>query len=251
MSSQCESSTENSIREYSILGSLDRDWIKLPHAAMIDVGPATQTLGGILSITSQQTFVAVEKIAICARVPVKTARNQLGNLDGRGWVKNLHRQVTRGKNGPTLRKTATYGITDQTRDLIKPYGILPDWGSYRFSDGSRLNWSARAVLSVIMSRLAKYRSLPEVEHEVGEEFWGSFDNFYWDDRFRFSITFLERTTGLRPEAIVRAKRELASMRIIKWSTDDRSDIMVPNREFRIVEQSIGNGKMRVDFKTAS
>ena len=69
----------------SLLGSLTNGlWFKLPFDIMQDVGPATQTLAGILKVTNASTYMSVAKIAAAARVPVKTARKHLDTLDRLG-----------------------------------------------------------------------------------------------------------------------------------------------------------------------
>ena len=84
-------------QEISLLDSLEGEWIKLLVAAMREVGPAAQTLGGLLKVTSSTTFVPVSGIAMKARVPIKTARKHLATLATRGWIVNEGRQPL--KNG--------------------------------------------------------------------------------------------------------------------------------------------------------
>ncbi|NLF06867.1 MAG: hypothetical protein GX594_02675, partial [Pirellulaceae bacterium] len=43
--------TNDGPQEISLLESLDGEWIKLPLEVMRDIGPAAQTLGGILKMT--------------------------------------------------------------------------------------------------------------------------------------------------------------------------------------------------------
>ena len=55
--------------EISLLASLTGEWLKLPLSIVRDVGPATQTLGGILKISNRETFVSASKVAERARLP--------------------------------------------------------------------------------------------------------------------------------------------------------------------------------------
>lgn len=70
-------------------------WIKLPLAVMKDVGPAVQTLGGLLRVTNKETYIETATIAGHARLPVATVRKHLVTLDARGWIDNRGRQETR------------------------------------------------------------------------------------------------------------------------------------------------------------
>ena len=81
--------------DISLLHSLNGEWLKLPFAAMRDVGPAAQTLGGILAITSTETFSAASRIAERSRLPLPTVRRHLSTLAQRGWLDNLGRGHTR------------------------------------------------------------------------------------------------------------------------------------------------------------
>jgi hypothetical protein len=43
---------ETQVRQLSLIETLDEAWLKLPLTIMQDVGPAVQTLGGILAIAN-------------------------------------------------------------------------------------------------------------------------------------------------------------------------------------------------------
>ena len=103
--------------EISLLDSLEGEWIKLLVAPMQDVGPAAQTLGGLLKITSSQTFRPVSDIAVAARVPARTVEKHLVTLHNAGWIINKKRQPL--KNG-WLRRTATIALTKKTLDAMRP-----------------------------------------------------------------------------------------------------------------------------------
>lgn len=63
--------------QLTLLDCTDGEWLKLPTAVMRDVGPAAQTLAGLLKITNRETYIAAAEIALRARLPVKTVRNHL------------------------------------------------------------------------------------------------------------------------------------------------------------------------------
>lgn len=236
-------------QEISLLDSLQGEWIKLPLPIMREVGPAVQTLGGLLKITKRETFSAVQKIGGAARVPVATARKHLAILEAAGYVANKGREHTR--NG-WLRRTATLRITKKTKHNMTPYGFLPWWACCKFRKVGKLPWSAKVVLSVVMARLCGLARAvadgtqvvdPEDYYEddvdeidlVGEkeeafleranawarsvnedEFVGEIENFGGDERFRFSLGKLIATTGLAEHSVIEAKRKLSQWGIIRW-----------------------------------
>ena len=77
------STGENGVQEISLLESLNGEWLKLPLAVMRDVGPAVQTLGGLLEVTKKETYTAVTKISTEAHLPVGTVRRHLRARQGR------------------------------------------------------------------------------------------------------------------------------------------------------------------------
>ena len=104
-----------------------------------------------------------------------------------------------------------------------------------------------------MSRLAAMKKAVEElgcgrEDEPEEDFWGYLANMGGEDRFRFSITRLERNTGLHRESIVDAKRRLAMLGIVNWiSGDDGCDLLYPNPAFRISVTSLPEGRCSLAF----
>ena len=237
-----------------LLDSLDGEWIKLPFAIMADVGPAVQTLGGLLKITIKETFVATADISTAARVPLGTARKHLVTLDARGWIENQGRQKTRSGR---VRRTATLKISKQTRDKLEPYGILPWWACCQIRKVGKLPWSAKAVLSIVMARLCSLKAAVETGQGAGldeDDLVGSIESMGSEDRFRFSLDHLAQHTGLTRESVVAAKRWLHKVGIIDWTEhkredggDDR-DTVGPNWGFRAVETPAGNGLVYVDFR---
>ncbi|MCG2685421.1 MAG: hypothetical protein L6306_17600 [Planctomycetales bacterium] len=242
-------------QEISLLESLNGVWIKLPTEIMRDVGPAVQTLGGLLKMTNKETFSAVADIATKAQLPVGTVRKHLQWLDAGGWIGNRGRERTR-RGRP--RRTATLVITKQTRDKIKPYGILPWWACCTIKKVGKLPWSAKAVLAVIMARLAALKAAAQRENCYDEvDVIDAIENMGGEDRFRFSLDYLEQQTGLTRESIVSAKRRLHKVGIVQWITGGRedggdgTDLLVPNWGFRVIITSASKGHCYIGFDRGS
>ena len=240
--------------EISLLASLNGEWIKLPLLVMRDVGPAAQTLGGILKITNRETFVSAGKLAHRARLPVATVRKHLATLRNKGWVDNVGRCDTRAGRA---RRTCTLRLATKTKSAMCEYSILPWWACCAITRVGRLPWSAKALVSVIMARLAALKKA--VEDQEGEtdddEFWGSLDNMGGEDRFRFSLDRLQADTALHRESIVDAKRRLADLGIVEWigtrSGADGADILYPNQSFRVVVTPASEGCCHISFNGGS
>ena len=97
-----DSTTDGHGRQHiSLLESLDGEWIKLPLAVMQDVGPAVQTLGGVLKVTNKETYVAVVEIARCGTSADRHSP-QASSYSGRRRMDYEPRQRTH-----TPRKTST------------------------------------------------------------------------------------------------------------------------------------------------
>lgn len=241
------------IQQITLLDSQCGEWLKLPLAAMRDAGPATQTLGGLLKITSKETYSSAEAIARSSRLPLKTVRKQLVVLAEHGWITNAGRERTR-RGAP--RRTCTIRVTKKTRDAVNDFGVLPWWASCRTRKG-KLSWSARAVLSVVIARLMALRKTVIEQDGMADmdadDVWGTIANMGDEDRFRFSLERLERDTGLSRPAIVNAKRELASHGIVQWSShqwDDggnATDTLAPNPNFVVTVQPAEEGRCYVEF----
>lgn len=239
---------------YSLVDSLDQEWIKLPFEVMQEVGPATQTLGGILKVTNRETFVALDKIANAARVPKGTLRKHLVPLHDHNWIVHTGRQQTR--RGRT-RRTATIKVTARARDAAKSsYGLLPWWAACQIRRHGRLPWCARAVLSIVMARLAGLKRA--VEEQVGhdadaDDLIGTIENFGGEDRFRFNVESLIRQTGLVQASVWKAKHELKRAGIVHWRGDEGehgetlTDILAPSWDFRVVETPAAAGRCYLDF----
>lgn len=232
--------------EISLLESLNGEWLKLPLSIMRDAGPAAQTLGGLLNITKNETFVSVSKIAERARLPVATVRKHLVTLDVRGWIENSGRERTRAG---IPRRTCTMKVTSKTKAALNEYGILPWWACCSIKGIGRLPWSAKAVLSIVMARLAALKKA--IEDQEGEtnndDFWGSLDNMGGEDRFRFSLDHLQKETGLSRPAIVDAKQKLAKLRMIEWRASVTSDVLMPCERFRVRLTPVSPGRVFIEF----
>ena len=245
-------------QEIPLVDSLRGEWIKLPLAVMQDVGPAAQTLGGLLKVTNKQTFSAVANVATRARLPVATVRKHLLVLHDRAWIINHGRQDTRAGHP---RRTATIAISAKAKAVLDTYGFLPWWACYSIRRVGRLPWCCRSVLSIIMARLASLAAA--VERQDGEgldakDIEGSIANMGDDERFRFSLESLERQTGLTRHSIVRAKKLLNHRYgIIRWCGDvakatkgtaNTVHYLVPKWEFRVIVTPAGNETCHLDFR---
>jgi hypothetical protein len=247
-------------------------WLKIPMAAMREVGAASQTLAGLLKLTNKETFVSLAAIATSARVARRTCQLHLVELDSKGWIKNHGRQRTRRGNP---RRTCTYTVQKKTIDALSDYGVLPWWAcawgnaiarhvkvpgkkktEAKWIAWKHLNWASRALLSIIMARLMGLKAGMEQvpgEDVLEEDFWGLLDNMGGHERFRFSLVNIQRQTGLTSSSIVQAKRELKRRKIIDWIGPDRkegstsADILWPSSEFQVTVKEAGNNTCYVSF----
>lgn len=247
--------TQEATKQFSLVDCLDLEWIKLPLEAMREVGPAVQTLGGLLRITKRETFVSAARIAERARLPVKTVRNHIELLHNEGWILNTGRQRTRRG---FLRRTATISIHKRTIECLQGenskgllYGVLPWWACCSIRNHGKLTWSAKAVLSILMAKLMQVKKVAqEQEMEVDQWFAGGYDG---GERFQLSLSRLQKETGLSRDAIVDAKQQLHRRKIIGWSGRKgengahQTDMIYPSCELRVVQTPAGPGKCYLDF----
>lgn len=209
---------------YDLLQSLEHfNWLKLPFECMRECGPAVQTLGGLLRITGRQTFVSTEAIADRAYLPRRTVQKHLRTLDAAGWVECRGRERTPAGR---LRRTATTKIAGRARKC-EHFGILPEWARVQIKH-EYLTWSSKAILSVVMARTLAIQRGNEV-HELE-----TLDDvlIHSDDRFSFSLSYLQKTTGLGRSAIVDAKAQLSRTGLVRWTGDPSeyhaSDLLAPS-----------------------
>jgi DNA-binding MarR family transcriptional regulator len=239
------------VKEYDLIDSLHGEWLKLPHAVMKSVGPATQTLAGFANATSKnnrETFRSVARLADSARLPVATVRKHLARLEVDGWVTNRGREQTRAGRP---RRTCTIAMTAKGAAQFRSdgsayYGFLPWWACI-----GRVTWSEKAVLSVVLARLLTLKAAAERNGAADtEEVWGEIANMGDDANFRFSLDHLSAATGLTRQPIVAAKASLSRFGIVSWrgsDTYDKADILYPRDDFRVKVVPIGNNRVSVKF----
>jgi DNA-binding MarR family transcriptional regulator len=225
--------TDGQVEYIGLIDSIEHGagWLKMPFDAMQDVGPAAQTLGGILRFTDKETYVPLDDIATAARLPKGTVKKHLVKLDAGGWIYRKGREKLRSG---WLRRTATIQVTAKARAAAATaYGVLPLWAC----DAGRLTWAARAVLSIVLGRLMSLKAAIEEQDGHGletEDYWGSISNMGDEDRFRFSHDSLHRQTGLFQGAVIDAKRQLSRAGIVDWMGADGSkkgDVLYPKEDF--------------------
>ncbi len=246
---------QEGVQAFGLIDSLDQAWLKLPLTVMRDVGPATLTLGGLLKISNKETFVAAHDIASAARVPLATTRKHLEMLSEHGWIENKGRGCTRGGRP---RRTTTRTLTAQCRNHLEPYAILPWWACcFICADRGkkhpgRLRWSTKALLSIVMGRLATLKAAANEAAEDGssEEIFEWIDCYMGiENRFRFSLSYLERQTGLTQESVVSAKRDLNHLGIVEWSASESGiDCIRPRWDFQVIKTPADQGFFRVSFR---
>lgn len=205
---------------------LERNWLKLPFAAMRSCRSASVTLGAILRATSRETFVPVSTLAAYGGLPVSTVRKHLLRLHDAGWIEDRGRETTRRG---WLRRTATIRLTAATRAALtdEGYGVLP-------RQAATLSWPARGVLSVVLARLMKLKKAVDEQYGVTdeEEVYDAMANL---GDWRFSLTFLADKTGLDRKSIVLGKRELCRAGLIVVSMGDTvqsPDLIEPDPTYR-------------------
>ena len=147
--------------------------------------------------------------------------------------------------------------------MLEPYAILPWWACCQIGKVGRLPWCAKAVLSVVLARLMSLKAAVEREDAHGmdpDDVIGSIVNMGDDDRFRFSLGWLMAQTGLSHDSVTTAKRLLNHRYgIVAWQGTPRpkgrfkagvmpeADILAPDWRFRVVVESVGEGKCHIDF----
>lgn len=206
---------------------LTAPYIPLSEAAMREVGSAAQTLGGLYKITGKETFVPIHDIALSARVRQRTCEKQLKRLHESGWVHNRGRERTRAG---CLRRTATHALTLKAKKHKSPFLRLPYWAAVPVGR-TKLSWKARAVLAVVTSQYNVLVDSPGLE-AYSDEQGLILEEF--EDRFRFSLSRLQRQTGLQRNSVVEAKRELHEAGIITWRGSGQNvDLVLPNPDYQI------------------
>jgi hypothetical protein len=211
-------------------------WLKLPVDLMSKAGQAAQTFGGLLQITSGETFVKESTIAAHARLPLRTAKSHLKKLTSGKWLDNMGRQP--GPSG-RARRTCTFCLTPKAREALKrkqpgelTFGVLPLWACH---GGLDLPWGGKAVLSILMARLMSLKKIIDEADGAADmdpsDYWGSIAimDTVERPRFQFSVRELGRLTGLGVASVVAAKKRLADAGIVRRSHHE----LWPNPEFRV------------------
>lgn len=238
------------IRQLGLLESLKQPYLKLPLAAMRDVGPAVQALGGFLEITTTETFSRAELIAERSWLPLSTARKNLTTLARNGWLKNKGRKRRGNKQAP---KMPTIAVTQKTLDSLDSFSILPRWATYEIQDVGQLNWVVIAVLSVVMSQLLRFDAAARQQTGhgvVADDFEGALELFGGRRRFSFSIPKLEELTGLSNHSIITARNTLGELGIVVRRDDfgnKQPDILFPNFDFVISKLELHTGEIVYGF----
>jgi hypothetical protein len=258
------------VQRYTLMESIatDAEKLKLPLPIMVDVGPAVQTFGGLVALTNRETFCPVATIAGRARVPIATCRKHLVTLDHHGWIKNQGRQHTR-RGSP--RRTATISISPKAIDAMKlkpdqapdcldgHYGLLPWWACCSIRRLGRLPWCGRAVLSVVLARLAAMKlAAIRQQEQSDEEVLEFIESAGGNERFRFSIRRLRQQTGLSHDSVTTAKRLLNHrFHILRWITQPKNeggvtretDYLVPNWDLVAQVTPASRGRCFLDLGT--
>jgi len=241
------------VQHISLLDSLDGEWLKLPLAAIEDVGPATQTLGAILRITKKETFVAAEGIAEKAGLPLATVRKHLVTLDDHGWIKNAGRGHTRAGRP---RRTCTINVTAKTL-AAKEYLVLPWWACCRgIIAVGRLSWSTKVVLALVMSQIMTLKAAAEQQDGHGVDAYdliGAIEHMGGDERFAFTLDTGLSRIGLCRDSAIAGKRELHRLGIVTITESERDDggtprdLLIPNWDFRVVQTPARQGYSYIAF----
>lgn len=222
------------------------DSIKMLVQAMCEVGSAAQTLGGVLKASPKSTYASVSKIALGCRLPVKTVRNHLKILSDNGWITNQGRQPTRTGRA---RRTCTISVTEKTTSAMTRYCPLPWW-----VQATKWNWRTRALWSVIVCQWLKLRV--GILEALGERTCSEpmlpdhLDLIGGDERFGFSLSDLQKMTGLTTDSIVEAKRDLYQGGFVIWAaTNDHTspDVLMPNWDMNLIIERVSDDTCTIRF----
>jgi hypothetical protein len=199
-----------------------RDFLPLPCAAMREAGSATQTLGALYRLASeQQCFSTFARLAIIKEMACLPGRNtrsverHLERLRRLDWICLIGRQ---------RRRTNTWLFDEKAVRQQKPYGILPRWAALAIADNG-LPWSCAAVFSIVAARHSLREALDGMDITEGAE------------HFQISLGTLESRTGLARATIITAKESLQRTGLItveRFPDDPRSaDYLTINATLRL------------------
>jgi hypothetical protein len=239
------------VEHISLVESLEREALLLPLKCVRECGPAAQTLAGLRKVTSRETYVAAQSIADTSRVPLRTVRRHLITLAEHGWIENAGREKTRSGRA---RRTNTIRLSRRCSTEWKPYGILPWWVSGPVHRVGTVPWSAKVLLAIVLGRLASLKAGADVEDdEDDEEVQAAIEEMGGEDRFAWSLSDLQRITGMTRDSIVTAKRFLYRHKLVEWTegTDinghPTKDRLPPNWLFRVQVKPAGQDTCYVGF----
>lgn len=231
-------SDHTALESISLVQSLRGEWLKLPLAAMRDVGPAAQTLGGLLRLSNKETFRAVSEIARTSRLPVTTVRKHLVKLADAGWIKNAGRGRT-ASDWP--QRTCTIVLTDHCLSQLEPWGWLPLWACSRTEPHGVLSWASKSVFSVVMARLVTLAAVQANAIGDGdgrdEDIVAGIEHLGGDDRFQFGLRYIQERTGLARASVLQAKHQLSDIGILSWRSGGgrhAPDLLIPNYDFPVI-----------------
>jgi hypothetical protein len=163
------------------------DVIPLWRAAMLEIGPAAQTLGAIDRMTRHDntTFASHRVIAALACLPVRTVRRHVKTLVQASWLLNG------GRKG---RRTKTLDLPDLRRNLkhLQKWGMLPRWAALLL----KKSWAERAVFALVVSRDRLYEKTNDVVLK------------------QYPVVTLAKESGLAFRSINLAKRNLIERGLI-------------------------------------
>lgn len=170
-------------------------YLKLPHAAMRDMGTATRLLGALYELVDGRTlttFASVRVMAQRAMLPVATVRKQLRKLADRGWLQSLGRQKPHGRSMPP-RRTVTYQLSDKAVAERNPYAAWPCW----LGRWPRVTPASGMVYAVLLSRHCLIETMEDDEERC------------LDDRRAISCGKIVKATGLSKSTVWAAIRDLS------------------------------------------
>ncbi len=224
------------------------DWLSpcpflvLPIEAVKEVGPATQTLAGLLALTKNTTFVKVDRIAEASSLPRRTCQLHLQTLAAQGWIENEGREKT--ATGKT-RRTSTIRITARARPSItRWFHPVPYWA---VCPSLGLKWSELLILALVYHQVKKMAqvclSARNKSFMDGDIDWGDLENIGIDSNFRWSVTKIESETGLSRPSICKAKAWLHRNGFIYCQPCGHTErsIIKPRDDFQVSQTQNGDG----------
>jgi hypothetical protein len=191
------------------LDEIKTDELRFPRAALVEVGPATWTLGAMYRLCSgrrRSTFARLEYIAEMACLPagksgIRACIRHLRKLEQHGWVEKCGRE-----NG---RRTVTWALTTKAAEQLKPWASCPRW-AIKICVDLGLEWAAVASLASLLS----VETLVEALDETNQS----------SDHYReVNVSRTARHAGLGNCAARNALRSLLNIGLLQLNHDDDDD----------------------------